>query len=189
MPGTLPDTPEAPRVVRGEVTCLSSLARCDFTFEVTAELAGPFDDDVTSRVVPVVPAYTKDYGFDGDELATYLDRPDGELFVATVRNACVGYVAVSAGWNAYAVVDDLAVDVAHRGTGIARALMDAAVEWARRAGLSGVRLETQSTNVTACRFYRRYGFVLGGHDRFLYRALHPGTREVALYWYYPFLTP
>jgi hypothetical protein len=24
---------------------------------------------------------------------------------------------------------------------------------------------------------------LGGYDRHLYKALHPGTREVALFWY------
>ncbi|EID56017.1 GNAT family N-acetyltransferase [Saccharomonospora xinjiangensis] len=181
---TKPGVPDAPRVVRADAACLSSLALLDFTFEVSAELTEPFDGDAISPLVP----YTKDYGFDVEELAGYLDRQDGDLFVAMVRDARIGYVAVSEGWNGYAVVEDIAVDVAHRGTGAARALMDAAIEWAREAGLSGLRLETQSINVAACRFYRRYGFVLGGHDRFLYRALDPSTREVALYWYYPFFT-
>lgn len=66
---------------------------------------------------------------------------------------------------------------------MARSLVDQALAWARDGGMPGIRLETQSNNVGACRFYVRCGFVLGGHDRCLYQALHPGTREVALFWY------
>lgn len=102
-------------------------------------------------------------------------------------NGCpIGYLIVSQSWNNYAVIEDMAVDAPHRGSGVARLMMDAAVEWARGAALAGVRLETQSINVAACRFYERYGFLLGGHDRYLYRRLHPDSREVALFWYLHF---
>jgi streptothricin acetyltransferase len=53
-------------------------------------------------------------------------------------------------------------------------------------GLPGVRLETQSNNVAACRFYERQGFVLKGFDADLYRGEMPGTREIALFWYFWF---
>ncbi|WP_413616629.1 GNAT family N-acetyltransferase [Halomonas cupida] len=172
-------------VRRGDAAGLSRLAQCDFSFEVDAEFAEPFDG---RRIVPVDPSYWKAYGFDSGELAEYLDQPDAELFVAEMKGIPVGYAAVSQGWNRFAVVEDIAVDASHRGSGIARRLMDAAVEWARGAALAGVRLETQSNNIAACRFYDQYGFILGGHDRFLYRGIYPDTPEVALYWYLLFPT-
>ena len=47
----------------------------------------------------------------------------------------------------------------------------------------GIRLETQTNNVTACRFYQRYGFKIGGFDKYLYTALGKEREEIALYWY------
>ncbi|USE78439.1 GNAT family N-acetyltransferase [Cupriavidus gilardii] len=65
-----------------------------------------------------------------------------------------------------------------------RRLMDEAVAWAATLNLRAIRLETQSSNVSACRFYAQYGFVLGGYDRYLYSQLNEDVREdVALYWY------
>lgn len=162
---------------------LSQLTRCDFSFEVTAEFAEPFDG---VRTTEVKQPYRKNYGFDTNELARYLCNPEAQLFVARTGCSPVGYVAVSRSWNKYAVVEDIAVNAPHRGIGVARLMMDAAVDWARNGQLAGVRLETQSVNVAACRFYERYGFRLGGYDRFLYRGLHPGSREVALFWYLHF---
>lgn len=170
-------------VSRGTAACISRLAQRDFSFELGAELVEPFDE---MRHVPIDPPNRKTYGFNADELAEYLDRPDAELFVAEVDDCLIGYAAVCQGWNRFAVIEDIAVDAAHRGRGIARRLMDASVEWARQAALAGVRLETQSNNVAACRFYDRYGFVLGGYDRYLYCGMQSGSRETALFWYLMF---
>ena len=67
--------------------------------------------------------------------------------------------------------------------GVGRALMDRAIAWAVERGLPGVRAETQSNNVPACKLYESCGFRLGGFDRDLYRGLDEGTTEVALFWY------
>jgi streptothricin acetyltransferase len=165
---------------RGDPACLDRLAQCDFSFEITADIPEPFNGEGT---VPVEPPYRKSYNYNVDELAKYLESSEGAFFVAEVDGSTIGYVAVSRGWNNYAVIEDIAVDSSQRRNGVARLLMDVAVGWAREAALAGVRLETQSNNVAACRFYERYGFVLGGYDRYLYRAMHPGTREIALFWY------
>jgi streptothricin acetyltransferase len=138
------------------------------------------------QTIRVEPPYRKTYDFSTDELTGYVEDLSRGHFVAQVNGTSIGHVALPRGWNNYAVVEDFAVDVSHRRMGVAHRLMDIAVEWAREAALAGIRLETQSTNVTACRFYERYGFVLGGYDRYLYQAMHPGTREVALFWYLPF---
>ena len=170
-------------VRRAGAADLPRLALCDFSFEVAAELVEPFE---AMQTAPVEPPYRKDYGFDADELADYLDLSDGGLFVALANRAPIAYMAVSQGWNNYAVIEDIAVDAPHRGNGIARLMLDTAAAWARETSLAGLRLETQSVNVAACRVYKRYGFLLGGHDRYLYRGLHPDSREIALFWYLPF---
>ena len=95
-----------------------------------------------------------------------------------------GYLLATPGWNRGASIDDIAISRRYRRTGIGRRLMDEAVAWAVDLNLSAIRLETRSSNVSACRFYARYSFVLGGHDRYLYSQLDEDVREdVALYWY------
>jgi streptothricin acetyltransferase len=61
--------------------------------------------------------------------------------------------------------------------------MAQAEAWARDRSQAGIRLETQDTNVAACRLYERCGFVLGGFDRHLYAALPGSAGETALFWY------
>jgi ribosomal protein S18 acetylase RimI-like enzyme len=51
------------------------------------------------------------------------------------------------------------VDPAVRGTGVADALVQAVVEWARAAGYPQIGLGVTTTNGRAIAFYRRLGFV------------------------------
>ncbi len=164
---------------------VSDFEACDFSFEVTAEAVPPFDGPGLSGTMPV-DAYRKTYDADPVELLEAAAESDAALFVARAEGRMLGYIALSIGWNGYAEIDDIAVDASARRSGVAVAMMDKAVNWAREHSLAGLRLETQSNNVAACRFYARYGFELAGYDRYLYTALNPGTREVALYWYLRF---
>src|SRR5690606_40050765 len=79
-------------VRRASVACLKRLAQCDFSFEVVAELAEPYE---TGQTVSVDAPYLKNYGYDSDELIGYLGKSDAEVFIAEVSGAPVGYVAVS----------------------------------------------------------------------------------------------
>jgi ribosomal protein S18 acetylase RimI-like enzyme len=56
-------------------------------------------------------------------------------------------------------VVDLVVDEAHRRRGIGRALMDAAVSWARQHGATDVVLTVWAGNNEAEAFYRSLGYV------------------------------
>ena len=159
-----------------------ALAACDFSFLVTREAIPPFEGDWPAHARPVEP-YPKSYGFDPAELETYIGTGDRMLYAVIGDEAAVGYIALSIGWNNLAFVDDLAVDAEWRGTGAAQRLMQQATIWTKDKGLPGIRLETQTTNVTACRFYLRQGFTLGGYDRHLYEGLSPGARETALFFY------
>ncbi|MGF6157142.1 ribosomal protein S18 acetylase RimI-like enzyme [Ensifer sp. KUDG1] len=164
---------------------VGDFAGCDFSFEITSEALPPFTGPGVGDIAPVE-RYIKAYGSDPDELVEAAAEPDAALFAARLDGRLAGYIALSKAWNGFAEVDDIAVDSNARRAGVARALMDRAVSWARERGLPGIRLETQSNNVTACRFYERFGFELAGYDRHLYSALTPGTREIALYWYLRF---
>ncbi|KKX33894.1 GNAT family N-acetyltransferase [Rhizobium sp. LC145] len=155
----------------------SDIADCDFSFDVTSELKAPWDP---FRDVEDVEAYGKTYEFHEDEARTDEDR----AVIAAIDGSRVrGYVIVSRSWNGYAEIDDIQIDRPLRGTGLGSLLMDHAVEWAKAQALPGIRLETQSNNVAACRFYKRYGFELGGYDEHLYSALGQSRREIALFWY------
>ncbi len=112
----------------------------------------------------------------------YIENPEQSAFLAMLNDECVGSIRVCKRWNGNAFIDDLAIDRAHRGHGVGSMLMDAAVQWGKEKGLDGVSLETQDSNLLACRFYLKYGFKLGGIDSKVYtHPLYKG--ETALYFY------
>lgn len=78
-----------------------------------------------------------------------------------------------------ALLWDLRINHAYRGQGVGRALYNAGVAWARERGCVALKIETQNTNVPACRFYAAMGADLWSIDRFAYsKAPH----EALLLW-------
>ena len=69
---------------------------------------------------------------------------------------------------------------AYRGQGVGRRLVEAAIEWARSRDCTELKVETQNTNVDACRFYESHGFELRSIDPAAYPDL-PG--EIQMLWY------
>lgn len=132
-------------------------------------------------VVPVEPPYEREvhiedtnYGFDEEGPTVFFAEVDGKL---------AGRVKMLKWWNQFAYVEDLVVNPDYRGMGIGRRLLECGIQWAREQGHPGVMLETQDDNVPACTLYASCGFVLGGLDRNVYKAINPDTKETALYWY------
>jgi len=64
--------------------------------------------------------------------------------------------------NRHVATLGMAVEASWRGKGIGAALMTAALEWARSAGVEKVSLEVYPSNVAAVSLYRRFGFVEEG---------------------------
>ena len=83
-----------------------------------------------------------------------------------------------------AVLWDLRVQPDLRGNGIGTKLFIHAAEWARQRKCKYLKIETQNTNVPACRFYARLGARLGGVDRHGYAGCPSIENEVMLLWYY-----
>jgi GNAT superfamily N-acetyltransferase len=114
---------------------------------------------------------------------TYLGRDDAAIYLAFVGEKLVGQVCVQEDHNNMARVWELRVEHGHRHHGIATSLMNTVKAWALARGLHWLRAETQDVHVTACMFYRDYGFVIGGFDR-LYLQATPGSEdETAIVWY------
>lgn len=170
------------RVERVRTLAATELTSSDFSFEVNEEAVAPFEGPGLGAVAAVAP-YAKHYPAAEDRMAA-----EGQSMIAVIRHethrCIVAYLVMSRAWNHCTEVADVAVDRAHRRLGLARLLMDEAVRWSVEQDLPAIRLETQTNNVPACRFYERYGFKLGGFDRHLYDNIPDQTRpETALFWY------
>jgi GNAT superfamily N-acetyltransferase len=78
------------------------------------------------------------------------------------------------------VLWDLRVAPPVRRQGLGSALFVAAERWARTRGCQWLKVETQSINVPACKFYASHGCTLGALHRFAYPDL---PDEAQLIWY------
>jgi ribosomal protein S18 acetylase RimI-like enzyme len=162
---------------------LTDVGHCDGAFMVDAKLVLAATNNAIQFTVVDTPPHRKQYPVDPVNYRAYIDHPDKTILLAYVDGAIGGEIRICRNWNRYAYIEDIVVDVAYRRRGVGRALIQAAVEWAKDRRLPGVMLETQNNNVAACRFYQQCGFELGGFDRRLYQGLHPDTDEIALFWY------
>jgi ribosomal protein S18 acetylase RimI-like enzyme len=69
----------------------------------------------------------------------------------------------------------------HRGHGVGRALIDAAVTEVQKRNARCLWLETQNINYAAIQFYKRVGFQWCGLDTSLYDPQRVATEEIALF--------
>lgn len=170
-------------ILRFDETRLHFLPRPQQPFAIIGRLVPRFDGQMWSLSEELLDTpREKTYPDDRYDPMEYIDNPDQAVFLAMDEEECVGSIRVCKRWNGNAFIDDLAVDRAHRGQGIGRRLMDAAVKWGRENKLHGVSLETQDWNLLACRFYLLYGFQLGGIDCRVYDKFETRS-ETALYFY------
>lgn len=154
----------------------------DGEFIIDARVALYAENDVIRYEILKVPSTKKRYKAEAS-YTTYADDPNKTVFLAYVDGQIAGQIVLRKNWNNYAYIEDIVVDVKYRRQGVGLELMTQAKRWARERELVGLMLETQNNNVSACKFYERCGFRLGGFDRYLYKGINRDTEEVALYWY------
>lgn len=83
---------------------------------------------------------------------------NGELWVAESGPTLVGFVTVRLGDHDQAEIPQLFVQKSYRGYGVGRRLVDAALGWARAAGLKRIRAIAVIENPEALLFFTRIGF-------------------------------
>jgi ribosomal protein S18 acetylase RimI-like enzyme len=98
-------------------------------------------------------------------ISTQLEDPDKAVLVAADSGDVIGYAyAAIKGYNYMAlrgpagVLHDVIVDPEHRGRGVGRLLLDAALEFFRSRGVPRVVLSTAERNEAAQRLFARMGF-------------------------------
>jgi ribosomal protein S18 acetylase RimI-like enzyme len=98
-------------------------------------------------------------------LRSQLEESDAAVFVAEQDRQVIGYVFAALepiSWKelraACGFIHDIVVDDPQRRTGVASALMDAAMEWLRSRGAPRVILGTAERNAAAQRLFDKLGF-------------------------------
>jgi GNAT superfamily N-acetyltransferase len=125
-------------------------------------------------LLPLVRGYREFYGQVGNEdgerrtIRAHLRDGTSAIYVATEGDRLVGFAQmfsyVSTVWlRPTWILEDLFVERAARGGGVAAALLGRAVEHVRESGGAGLFLETAIDNETAQRVYERCGWVREGH--------------------------
>jgi ribosomal protein S18 acetylase RimI-like enzyme len=105
------------------------------------------------------------HGFDwkcrkGRDLAVDLDRDVDGLLVAEIGGQPIGFISTWQDAEAgIGHIPNLAVAREHRGKGIGRKLIEAAIERFRSAGLVAAKIETLQQNTRAEGLYTSEGFV------------------------------
>ena len=94
-----------------------------------------------------------------------IDQKRSTVFVADIAGTLLGFTQLypalcSVDLVKYFVLYDLFVDPSARRSGIARALMNAASEWAKSQGAARLDLETARDNVPGQALYRDLGYEL-----------------------------
>jgi len=96
----------------------------------------------------------------GRDLAVDIDREIDGILVAQVKGQPVGFIStwrdIEAGIGH---IPNLAVAREHRGKGIGRKLIEAAIERFRSSGLGAAKIETLQQNMRANELYTSEGFV------------------------------
>jgi GNAT superfamily N-acetyltransferase len=179
------------------MTALADYARVpivftvDRVFDVTARVDDPGGFVFSERRLEV--PYEKDYdATDGEgplQWARRFDLSNWALFTARVATRRVGGATVAfdtpgltmlKGRRDLAVLWDIRVAPDARRQGVGSALFERVEAWAQRHGCRQLMIETQNTNVQACRFYERQGCQLRAIDRAAYPQL---PEEIQLLWY------
>jgi len=198
----LPDSMEI--VVRQELpSALDEYARISIAFEMRSvldvERASSEGQGFVLSEQPLPAPMLKDYdAISGEGPASWPGRFDMSkwmVFAAYAGEVRVGGAAVVMnsseinlleGRSDLALLWDLRVASAARRHGVGSDLMNGVETWASNRGARTVKVETQNTNVPACRFYARHGFQLLDANARVYPEF---PQETQFLWYKNLVPP
>lgn len=172
-------------IIKMTHTTMKDFNKSRDSFTVSGRIIPKFEHDKWTYTEEVFSEpYIKQYEHENIDLS-YIDDDNKAVYLYYDDNNCIGQISLRSNWNGYTLIEDIAVAKKCRQKGIGKALLQQAVEWARQNNCMGLMLETQDVNVSACRFYAKNNFVIGGVDTMLYSKF-PTAHELAIYWYHKF---
>lgn len=123
--------------------------------------------------------FQKTYPF--DLISEDVDEAD-YVIVAEVDEIIAGFATVKyEDWNNRAALTGIYVAAESKGKGVGRALVEAAVNFAKTKAARCLWAETQNVNYPAIQFYRKIGFEFCGFDCALYNPADVSSNETAFY--------
>ena len=99
-----------------------------------------------------------------------VEKDDGIYYGAYADGVCIGLAVLRRHMFRYLYLDDLKVNRDHRRCGVGGKLIKACMEEARTLGMVGIYAVGQDNNLSACLFYLRNDFSIGGFDNRAYRG-------------------
>ncbi|UCB43449.1 MAG: GNAT family N-acetyltransferase [Dehalococcoidales bacterium] len=148
---------------------------------------------ITLREEKIARPYVKDYdAARGEGPTRWLKRFDMSgwgILMAFIEDRHVGGAIVVLGGSIdnldkrFAQLFDIRIhpDMRRRGTGAS--LLQHVADWARQYGCEQLKIETQNTNVPACRFYAGQDCELWHIERYAYIGYPESEHETRLVWY------
>ncbi len=123
--------------------------------------------------------FQKTYQF--DLINKDIDEADYAV-IAEIDEIIAGFAIVKyEEWNNRAVLTGIFVTPESKGKGVGRALVKAAINFARTKSARCLWAETQNVNYPAIQFYRKIGFEFCGFDSALYNPADVSSDETAFY--------
>lgn len=124
----------------------------------TATALSDHDVDALRRLLPQLSQSTT---FDRERIDSMTSHPGTDLVLARLDGEIVGMATLASfplptGWRGH--VDDVVVDDAQRGKGIARKLLEELIRLARERGLRTLDLTSRPSRTAAIRLYESVGF-------------------------------
>ena len=128
---------------------------------VLIETAGVPTEELRESLARLLPQLSSSPPPDAEQLAALVQDPGSVVFVARLDGLIVGCLTlviyrIPTGVKAW--IEDVVVDEAARGHGIGELLNRAALDEARRRGITGVSLTSRQSREAANRLYQRIGF-------------------------------
>lgn len=102
---------------------------------------------------------------------------DSTFIGAYDDNKCVGLAVLRDDMFSYLYLDDLKVCRDFRKKGVGKQLVEACMNEAKTRGKTGVYAIAQDNNLSACLFYLRCGFEIGGFDNRSYRGTNQAEKS------------
>jgi len=176
------------RIIQIDNSRLSEFNKIPISFEVHS-IYDVIDNDEQIKLIerPLLTSYVKDYDQLDSNLSdswSNMDTICWGIFLAldeTQKDKPAGGAIVT---MPECALHDLRVAPSHRRLGVGRALLEHAIQWAKQQGVTTrMSIETQNTNVSACRFYAAMGAKLGDIDRNAYENDEEVKHEIRLNWY------
>ncbi len=120
-----------------------------------------------------------------DERYSFDNRKETCFFVGAYNDEekCVGLAIFKRDWLKYLYLEDLKVNKAYRGQNVGQLLLDEGKKIASENGYHGIYTVAQDNNLSACLFYLKSGFEIGGFNTHEYHGTNQADKS-NIYFYF-----